>query len=227
MCTAGMALLGMQGVGGITSAIGAYTAAEGQKSQLNLQAANADSQATIMQYQADIADTNARLAESQAQSALTAGQRREQNVRLRTAQLKSTQRVRMAANGIDLSQGTPLQILTSTDLMGEADANAVALDALNAAWGYRTQSVNYSNQGLTTRARGSAFTAQATALRSNSDAISPWASAGSSLLGSATSVAANYYMLDKAGALDMKKPNPSNYQTGTPGYSGNYLYYDP
>ena len=67
--------------------------------------------------------------------------------------------------------------------MNTAEANAV-----RAAWGYRTQAVNTQNEALIKRSAASS--------------ISPMGSAATSLLGSATSVAGNWYQMNKMGLFD-------------------------
>lgn len=164
----------MQGVGAASSAVGAYYGAQSQKQSLELQG--------------NLADINARMSESTAQQTLLTGQREEQKSRIATANLKSTQRASLAANGVDLGEGSAAQILTSTDVLGEIDANTVQANAVRSAWGYRTQAVNQSNQTLLSRA--------------SADAINPGQSAVTSLLGSAGSVASSWYQYSKAGAFD-------------------------
>lgn len=179
------AFLTMQGAGAVGQAYGAYSSAAGSKAAMQ-------SQANIADTQAQISDMNAAGAEFTAQQSLLAGQRREQNVLLKGAQLKSTQRAGMAANGIDLGSASAVNVLTSTDVMAREDANAVALDALRSAWGYRTQATNYTNEGIGLRARASG-------MRSTADAITPWMSGVGSLLTSTGKVASNWYMANKLG----------------------------
>ena len=132
----------------------------------------------LIQLQAD-------LAEQSAQASIVAGQRDEQRTRLNTAQVKAAQRAAMAANGVDLASDTPNRVLTSTDLVGEVDAQTVQANALRAAWGYRTQ-------GAQSRAAASA--------------INPGMSALTTLLGGAGQVATSWYAMNKAGAFEPKTP---------------------
>jgi hypothetical protein len=154
-----------QGSGAVTSAIGAYASAQANRSQAN------------------IADTNARLSELGAQAALLQGQTEEMRSRLATANLKSTQRVSFAANGVDLGEGSSARTLTSTDLLGEVDANTIHANAVRAAFGYRTQALNYSNDALMRRAGPRGLTAGAAAL-----------------LSGAGQVASSWYQFNKTGA---------------------------
>lgn len=169
----GIGALALQAGGAAYSTVGSFYAAQSQKTALDGQAA--------------VDDINARTAESTAESALYQGQQQEISARLKTAQLKSSQRASMAANGIDLGSGTATNILTTTDTMGEIDANTIAANAVRSAFGYRTQATNFQNDALMKRATASA--------------ISPISSAVGTLLTSGGQVAGNWYKLNKAGAL--------------------------
>lgn len=176
MCTPNtmaMASLGAQGTGAAMSVIAAYQGAESQKNTLNASA--------------DIADINARMLESTAQSTLLTGQREEQKSRIATANLKSKQRTALAANGVDLGVGSAENILTTTDYMGEVDANTIQANAVKSAWGYRTQSVNESNKARTSRA--------------TAGGISPEGAAFTSLIGGAGQVASSWYQFKKSGVI--------------------------
>ena len=167
-----MASLGMQAAGAAMGTVGSYYSAQNTKSNLQLQA--------------NLADTNAQIAELGAQSALAQGAKEEQRSRLQTTALKKSQRVALAANGVDLGQGSAAELLTSTDLMGDIDANTIKANAVRSAWGYRTQATNYQNQALMDRA--------------SAGGISPVGGAVSSLLGSAGSVGQSWYLFNQAGA---------------------------
>lgn len=162
-------VLALQGAGAASSALGAFGAAQSNKIALEGQAA--------------ISDINAKVLETAAQGSLLTGQREEQKSRLATAQLKSTQRAGMAANGVDLGEGSALQILTTTDVMGEIDANTIAANAVKSAWGYRVQATDASNRASSARAAAGA--------------INPEQVAFSSLLGSAGQVASSWYTMTK------------------------------
>lgn len=174
--------MGLQVAGMVSSTLGAYYSAQSQKDAL--------------EFQAEMSDFNARIYERAAQSELMKGQREEQNARLKTAHLKSAQRVALAANGVDLGVGSAANILTSTDVMGEIDANTIAANAVRSAWGYRTQATNASIDGIMKR--------------SSASSISPGMAAATSLLGSATGVAKSWYGLNKQGAFDTPKDSSSS-----------------
>lgn len=178
--------MGAQSFGAAQSAVGAYFNAQGQKTTLNAQA--------------NIDDTNARLQEMTAQSELLSGQRQEQASDISYTNLKSSQKTAFAANGIDLNSTTPLNVLTGTDTVKEVDAATIAANATRSAFGARQTGLTYSN-----RARGE---------RAQASAISPFMSAGGSLLASAGTVADSWYKLKKNGAFD--SPSKADGATPTP-----------
>jgi hypothetical protein len=157
-----------------TQAIGSFYSAKSQKSSLKFQAA--------------MAEINARSAERSAQSVMLRGQREVGNLTLKAGQLKSTQRASMAANGIDIGEGSAAELQASTDLMKEIDVMTIQDNATREAWAHRTQGVNAQNEGVMAR--------------SAAGSISPFGSAAGSLLGSAGSVASSWYALNKLGALN-------------------------
>lgn len=170
-----MALISKVG-GAVNSAVGSYYSAKSQASSLG--------------FQADIADINARIAELGAQSELAAGEKQVAAQTLRAGQIKGAQRAAMAANGIDLGEGSAAEVQASTDIMKDIDKDTITANAVRSAWGYRTQATNSQIEALTKRATASG--------------ISPLGSVASSLLGSAGSVASTWYDYTK-GAEDKGK----------------------
>lgn len=165
--------IALMAAGGASNVVGSFFSASGQRSALR--------------NQADIAEINARVSEMSAQSELMRGQRETQAVRLRTASLKSRQRAAMAANGVDLGEGSAAEILTSTDYMGEVDAQTATDNAIRQAWGHRMNATNMSNDARMRRATASA--------------INPMVSTFTTLLSEGGRVAASWYAMDKAGAF--------------------------
>lgn len=176
MCTGaeiGLLGLGVSGLGTLSSANAAKNSATTNQIQLA--------------FNSEVAKLNQQLNETNAQAALFSGQIEENAVRMRTAQLKGTQRARMAANGIDLSSDTPLEVMSSTDFMGKIDAQTVANNAVRAAFGYRTQGSNYALQAAMASASAST--------------ISPSSAFTNTLLGGAGNVAMNWYTTSKGAGL--------------------------
>lgn len=166
----------MGGVGIGLSALGMLSSANAAKD-------SALSTQQNLKFQADMDAINARLSESNSETALIQGQRQAQSSMLHTAQIKSTQRASMAANGIDLGSDTATNILTTTDVMGEIDKNTIESNAVKAAWGFKTQASNFTSDALIKNA--------------TSSTISPGASYNTALLTGAGGVANNWYSMNK------------------------------
>lgn len=169
MCSAQGAGVAAQSAGAAYGTINDFYSAHAQKRDLN--------------HQAEIATMNARLAEMAAQQELVKGERAYQASKLQTAALKGKQKVAFAANGFDLTQGTPQQISDATDYMGELDANTIQANTIQSAFGYRTQAVNLENQARQQRA--------------GAKSISPLINAGTGLLTRGSQVAQSWYKYDQ------------------------------
>lgn len=157
--------LGLTGAGMASSAMGAYEQSKASKA--------------AYKYQAGVNANNTKIAEWQAQDALQRGAQSEQQQRLKTASLKGSQRASLAARGIALDEGSALNILDDTDYMGEVDALTIRDNAAKEAWAHRNQAAGYLSD--------------ASMLKSRAAAESPGRAAATSLLGSAGSVASQWY----------------------------------
>lgn len=219
---ASASLIGQIG-GGLTSAVGSYYSAGNQASSLKFQSTiaginagiantNADAATAIGNANADaiqtVGDFNATIANLGAESALAAGQQEVAAQTLKAGQIKSGQRAAMAANGIDLGEGSAAEVQASTDIMKGVDANTLQANAVRTAWGYRAQGLNASLQAgvqsMNTRTnaamqsinlRGGAISQTA------ASAMDSAAASATSLLGSAGKVASNWYEYNKNGML--------------------------
>lgn len=100
-------------------------------------------QAAAMNYNAQVAEMNATLADRAAKDALRRGAAEEQQKRMEISALQGRQRAAMAANGVDLTFGSPLDTLVDTAVMGELDALTIRRNAAREAYDYETQGVNY------------------------------------------------------------------------------------
>ena len=168
-----LALAGM-----FSSAIGSYYQAKTAQNQLK-------SQALSYQFQRDIALINAQQAETAAQGTLLAGERAAGQVGMKYGQLRARRRASAAARGLTLDEGSTAEIEASAEWAKQMDMNTVMANAVSAAWGYRTQGVNYQTQAMLSGVSAqNAMTSAGT--------ISPLAAAGTSLLGNARSVAKEF-----------------------------------
>ncbi|MET3853055.1 hypothetical protein [Rhizobium sp. OAE497] len=118
-----------------------------------VQQASAESAAD--KYNAQVADMNATLADKKARDDITAGQQEEQRKRLETAQLEGKQKAAMAANGVDLNFGSPLDTLVDTAKIGELDALNIRTNAYRAAYNDKVQATNFQNEAIMDRAKSS------------------------------------------------------------------------
>jgi len=155
---------GIQAAGMGMSAMGAYNQAMTQKATLG--------------YESAVASNNAQIANYQAQTEQAIGAQQENAQQQKTANMMGAQRATMAANGIDLGQGSASDILTSTQFMGERDALTIRDNTARQAWAYNMNAQNYRGEAATDRAMGSA--------------ISPGVGAAASLLTGAASLSSNW-----------------------------------
>ena len=162
----------MSGATAAISLVGMGVQAYGAYNQSKATKAGYEAQAVVNR-------NNATLAEWQAQDALARGSRTEQTQRLKTAQLKGSQRAALAANGVSLDEGSALNILNDTDYMGELDAQTLRDNAAREAWGYRNQVAGYKSDS--------------SLLNNRANAENPSTAATSSLLTNAGSVASSWY----------------------------------
>lgn len=176
--SAGIASASAAASGAAAAAGAATTAATGltgmQALQLGLSAASgitsfigAQNQASAMEQ---VARNNQVMAERAAADAQRRGEEDVQAVQRRAAQLRGTQRSVMAARGLDLSEGTPAELIDQTDFFAEQDAATARMNARREGWAIRADA---ANQGYAARE-------EASRLRM---------SGAGSLLGSAASVA--------------------------------------
>ena len=103
---------------------------------------NSDAQKQAADYNAQIANNNAITASQQRSSTLQQGELEAQNAMRKQASTIGDQRAQMAANGIDLTQGSAQDILASTKFLGGIDVNTIQSNAARQAWGYSVQGMN-------------------------------------------------------------------------------------
>ncbi len=104
--------------------------------------AEAEGAAQASEYNAKVADMNARLSERRARDALERGKLDEQQKRNENAQIMGRQKAAMAANGVDLAFGSPLDTLVDTATLGEIDALTIRRNAANEAYDHDVAAAN-------------------------------------------------------------------------------------
>lgn len=134
-------------LGIVAGLVGTAVSAAGAIQQGNAASAQAE-------YTQMVSNNNAVLAERAAEDARKRGEIAEDEHRRKTSALQSRQRTVMAANGLDVSSGSPLDILADTAQMGELDALTIRGNARRESLGYEAQGMNFKAEGELARARG-------------------------------------------------------------------------
>lgn len=106
----------------------------------------ARAQSEQMEYQADVARQNQQLAEQQASAERRQGYENMVTQRQETARLIGRQRAAAGASGAVVDVGSNLDLQADTAAQGEIDAINVYNQALDRAYNYDVQAVNYGNQ---------------------------------------------------------------------------------
>ena len=97
-------------------------------------------------YQMQVANNNKILTERYARDAEARGQAAVQRQQIQTKQLRGRQRAALAANGVQLDEGSALDITSDTLMIGELDALTIRSNAAREALGFRQQGMNFQNQ---------------------------------------------------------------------------------
>ena len=105
-------------------------------------------------YQAKVARNNAAINRNLAADALERGAIAENIQRERTQQLKSRQRAKFGASGVDISSGSAARTIADTAMIGELDALTIRSNAQREAFGLEVGAQNLIEQSRLTRRRG-------------------------------------------------------------------------
>lgn len=105
-------------------------------------------------YEAEVAENNAKTAQAQATHAQQLGNIEEERQRQRVRIMLGKQRTSFAANNVESTSGTALDMLSETAQMGEEDALAIRANAARSAWGYQVDAGNSVARSRLSRATG-------------------------------------------------------------------------
>lgn len=119
-------------IGGVVSGVSAYQQGKSQQAMYD--------------YQSQVATNNAKIANNNAALERQEGIEESRLQRMKTIQAVGTQQAAMAANGLDITQGTPLDVIEDTSAMGELDALQVQYNSERKALAYEAQANNFTNQ---------------------------------------------------------------------------------
>lgn len=174
-----VSIAGLASVAGMgMSAYGAYSNSRNAKA--------------AMGAQAQVNRNNALIAGWQAEDAIKRGNKDAMRVKTRANRLKGAQRAGFGANGVDMTTGSALQILSDTEYFGELDATTAKDNAAKEAWALRNQAMGFS--------------AEAGLMQGRADAEKPLMAAGTSLLTSAGKVSSQWGSSGSAGGYRYKVP---------------------
>jgi len=125
---------------------------------LNLASGISQYSASNMQgrYAQAAAEDNARLIDRQAADVVRRGFNEASLYKKKIKQTQASQKVSLAAQGIEISGDTALQILQETAEIGEVDAMTIRNNAYRQAYGLKAQAIDLRAQGKFSRAEASA-----------------------------------------------------------------------
>lgn len=155
----------------------------GQMQQSAAAQAAANAQAQAMNYNAQVAEMNAQISDRRAKDALERGAEEEKKFRLKAAQLQGRQRAALAANGVDLTFGSPLDEMVDTATLAELDALTIRSNAAREAYDFEVQAVN-QRAGANLERMG----AQGALAEGRAAKTAGWLNFGSTVLGGATDI---------------------------------------
>lgn len=133
----------------------------------------------VGEYESRAMKANARVAELQAVDAIARGNREASQHMQAVAALVGQQRAALAAQGIDLTQGTAMALQEDTARQGAIDVETIKANAWREAWGYRSQAGDMRSRaamaklGAQGRAQGILLTAGLESARTFLDYYSP------------------------------------------------------
>jgi hypothetical protein len=175
MCVEALAISGMTALQ--SASIYASVAGAGLSAMSAYQGAKSQQAAATAQAQANAA--NAATADQQARDAAARGDLEQQRLGRKVADVRGRQRAALAANGLDLSFGSPADVQAETDYYGMQDQMTV---------GENTSREDYFYRDTASNARRAGGYASATASSYN-----PLGSAAGSLLTSGGQIAEKWY----------------------------------
>lgn len=98
--------------------------------------------AAASRYNSQVGEMNATLADRRAKDAVERGENEEQRKRQEVAKIKGAQVAAMAANGVDVGFGSPLDTMVDTAVLGELDALTIRTNAYRESYEHRVDGVN-------------------------------------------------------------------------------------
>ena len=94
----------------------------------------------------EIANNNVAIADAQADDAKARGEQQAIDAQRKARMVASAQRAAYSARGLDISVGTPADVIEQTDFFGQADAATARTNANKEAWGDKMKGRGYGIQ---------------------------------------------------------------------------------
>jgi hypothetical protein len=98
--------------------------------------------AASARYNAKIGEMNATLAERRSRDALQRGAIEEQRKRMEVGRIRGQQTAAMAATGVDVGFGSPLDLIVDTSVLGELDALTIRTNAYRESYEHKVDAAN-------------------------------------------------------------------------------------
>ena len=103
---------------------------------------------------ASAAEYNAKLAEREGEMAAKRGADEERKLRLKAAVIKAKQRAMFGASDVDISKGSPVDVLMATQYNVEQDAATIRYNALNEQLAYGAKAQGFRAEGAAAKTAG-------------------------------------------------------------------------
>ena len=178
----------LQGIGAIGNVFSSAYQAKSQQYQLQ-------SQALSQRFQQGVAEINRGLAEFQAEQVMLNAEKQKALIGLKAGKAKGSSRASMAARGISLAEGNPLEVIETIDLMKDMDMFTISANATQQQFNVRAQAMGFGTQAATAAL-------SASNLLTTAGSISPFSAATTSLMSSATTIASSWYQNQSQARLE-------------------------
>lgn len=122
----------------------AYAAVKGVEALSSYAKMKAQKQA--FKDQEKLALYNATLSDNQARQAIEDGTNAVTDYQRNVSAFKSSQINALAENGIDVTQGSAIDLLASTEMLAQGDIDSIKYNTALQSWGHKVQATNYRNQ---------------------------------------------------------------------------------
>ncbi len=144
---AGVGLAGtIAGIANVALAASAIAGVAGSVMSAQAAKKQGEAQQAMYNYQAKVAQENSQIAKTNAAMERQQGIEESRLQRIKVLQAIGSQQTAMAANGVDITQGTALDVIEDTAAMGELDSLQTRYNYERKALAYEQEANNYTHQ---------------------------------------------------------------------------------